>query len=553
MSSEHAERPEPVGVLLVDDTRSNLVALDAVLAPLGVRIVTAASGPEAIELASRESFAVALLDVRMPGMDGFELARRLRETVSGGGQLPIIFLTAVYGDEEYVRKGYAAGAADYLTKPFDPEVLRARVKAFVDLYEQQKKLRLEQVDERTRERDDALKQLAAMLGRERAARQEAEVANRAKDEFLATVSHELRTPLGGILGWATLARRKAPPPEVDRALATIERHARTQMRIIEDMLDVGRIVGGKLCLQLSESSVADAVEAAVATVKPAADAKRLTLDIVADDAGSIVADAERLQQIVWNLLSNAVKFTPNGGRVQVHATRTASSVRLVVSDDGQGIAPDFLPHLFETFRQGDGSPSRRHGGLGLGLAIVRQLVEAHEGSVTASSDGAGKGATFTVELPLRAMPAGSPADRPSTPRTPAAPVQPRLDGVHLLVVDDDEDARELLARILEDENATVSTASCVADAVRLLEQAKPDVLLSDIAMPDVSGYSLIERIRAMPADSGGQIPAIALTAYARAEDAERALAAGFHAHVTKPIDTDRLVETIAQLAVRESP
>jgi CheY-like chemotaxis protein/anti-sigma regulatory factor (Ser/Thr protein kinase) len=318
------------------------------------------------------------------------------------------------------------------------------------------------------------------------------------------------------------------------------------------MLDVGRVVGGKLCLRLSESSVVDAIEAAVATVKPAADAKRLTLDIVANDAGSIVADAERMQQIVWNLLSNAVKFTPNGGHVQVRATRGASSVRLVVRDDGQGIPPDFLPHLFETFRQGDGSPSRRHGGLGLGLAIVRQLVEEHQGSVTASSDGVGKGATFTVEIPIRAMPDGSPADRPSTPRTPAAPVQPRLEGVHLLVVEDDEDARDLLSRILEDENATVSTASCVADAVRLIEQAKPDVLLSDIAMPDVSGYSLIERIRAMPADSGGRIPAIALTAYARAEDAERALASGFHAHVTKPIDTDRLVETIAQLACMAS-
>jgi signal transduction histidine kinase/ActR/RegA family two-component response regulator len=426
------------------------------------------------------------------------------------------------------------------------------VKAFVDLFTQRERLRLEQVDERTRERDDALKQLAALLERERAARREAELANRAKDEFLATVSHELRTPLGGILGWATLARRKAPPPEVDRALATIERHARSQMRIIEDMLDVGRIVGGKLHLELTESRVADALEAAVATVKPAADAKKLTLDVVDDDAGSIVADPERLLQIVWNLLSNAVKFTPHGGHVRVRATRAGSSIRIVVSDDGQGISPDFLPHLFEMFRQADGSPSRRHGGLGLGLAIVRQLVEAHHGSVTAASDGEGKGSTFTVEIPIRTMPVTPPAERPSGPR-PVAPAQTRLDGVHVLVVDDDEDARELLARILEEEGATVSAASCVAEAVRLIEQARPDVLLSDIAMPDVSGYSFIQRVRATPADSGGRIPAIALTAYARAEDARRALAAGFQAHVTKPIDADRLVETIAKLASGGDP
>jgi signal transduction histidine kinase len=539
-------RPEPVNVLVVDDVPANLVALRAVLAPLGVRTVEARSGPEAVQLASHESFAVVLLDVHMPGMDGFQVAQRLRETPTGA-ELPIIFLTAADGDEEYVHRGYALGAADYITKPFASEVLLARVKAFVDLFKQRERLRIEQVDQRTRERDEALERLAALLESERAARREAELANRAKDEFLGTVSHELRTPLGGILGWAMIARRWTLPPEVDRVLATIQRHGRTQLRIVEDMLDVGRIVGGKLILEPIETLVGDAIDGAVLAIKPDADAKRVILDVAVGDVGSIVADPERLQQIVSNLLSNAVKFTPSGGHVRVRATREKSTVRVVVSDDGPGISADFLPHLFETFRQADGAPSRRHRGLGLGLAIARQLVEAHHGTIAAASEGTGKGATFTVEIPVRAMPATSPFDRP-TGRRAALLAGLRLDGVRLLVVDDDDDARDLLVQILSDRGAKVSTASCAAEAVRLVEQAPPDILLSDVGMPDVSGYDLIQQIRAMPVDRGGRIPAIALTAYARHEDAKRALAAGFQAHVTKPIEPDRLTATIAELA-----
>src|SRR5580692_926769 len=329
--------PELASVLVVDDTPANLVALGAVLAPLGVRIVEARSGAEAIARASEQSFAVALLDVQMPEMDGFEVARRLRETATGV-ELPIIFLTAIHVDEMYSRKGYASGGADYITKPFDPEVLRARVRAFVDLFQQRERLRLVQVGERTRERDEALEKLEALLASERAARREAEIANRAKDEFLATVSHELRTPLSAILGWTIIARRNSISPDVERALTTIERNARAQIRIIEDVLDVGRIISGKLQLEVAPTDVADAIEGAVETVRPAADAKQVALDVAIDpDAGVIAADAERLQQIACNLLSNAVKFTPKGGHVTVSARRTASSVVIRVSDDGEGV------------------------------------------------------------------------------------------------------------------------------------------------------------------------------------------------------------------------
>ena len=556
--------PGRANVLVVDDTPANLVALGAVLEPLGVRIVEARSGAEAIARASEESFAVALVDVQMPEMDGFEVARRLRETPTGV-ELPIIFLTAIHRDEEYARKGYASGAADYITKPYDPDVLRARVKAFVDLFQQRERLRLAQVGERTRERDEALEKLAALLDSERAARREAESANRAKDEFLATVSHELRTPLSAILGWAGIARQKAITPDVERALTTIERNARAQMRIIEDVLDVGRIVSGKMKLEIAATDVAEAVEGAVQAVRPSADAKQLALAVAVDaDVGVIAADPERLQQIVWNLLSNAIKFTPKGGRVAVSARRTGSTVVLVVSDDGQGVGPEFLPHLFEPFRQADGSTTRRHGGLGLGLAIVKQLVDAHGGAITAHSDGQGRGASFTVELPARTVSAASGQrdlanHEPQPPEGPSplgahldAATSPahdiRLDGVRLLVVDDDDDSRDLIGYMLEGQGATVACASSAVEALGLLEESPPDVLVSDIGMPDVNGYSLIRRVRRLPGARGGRTPAIALTAYARAEDGERAFAAGFQAHVTKPVDLGRLTALVANLA-----
>jgi signal transduction histidine kinase len=527
-----AERPS---VLIVDDTPANLVALGAVLQPLDVRVVEARSGPEAIERVSDESFACVLLDVQMPGMDGFEVARRVRETEEGA-EIPILFLTAIHRDEEYARKGYASGAADYITKPFDPDVLRARVRAFVDLFQQRDRLRVQQ--------------LTALLERERAARLDAETANRTKDEFLATVSHELRTPLTAILGWTMVAQRGSPPPEIEKVLTIIERSARTQLRIIEDLLDVARSLGGKLRLEITEARIPDIIEGALMSVRPAADAKgvRLAVD-VEPGLGAIAADPERLQQVVWNLLSNAIKFTPGGGHVTLFARRSESTLVIRVRDDGQGVSPEFLPHLFEPFRQADGSTTRRHGGLGLGLSIVRQLVEAHGGTISAHSDGIGKGTTLAVAIPARpAAPAvGARSEVPRRAEPPQGASETRLDGVRLLVVDDDEDSRELIVCLLQESGASVTSASSADEAMRLLKQSRPDVMLSDIGMPDVDGFALMRQVRGMPPERGGGVPAIALTAYASEADGARVRAAGFQAHVTKPIDPDALTAAISHL------
>lgn len=547
--------PSLASVLVVDDAEANRIALCAVLAPLGVRLVEASSGRAALDCVERETFAVALLDVQMPEMDGFEVARRLRQTTHGL-ELPIIFLTAIHRDEEYARRGYESGAADYITKPFDPDVVRARVKAFVDLFQQRERLRAVEVAERTRERDAAYGQLKALLASERTARQQAEFANRAKDEFLATVSHELRTPLSAILGWAAIARRHGPAPEVDRALATIERNARAQRRLIEDVLDVGRIVGNKLDLRLRPTRVADVVESAVLAVRPAADAKGVALESRVAAAGTVFADPERLEQVFSNVLTNAVKFTPRGGHVNVSLEKRDETLVLRVVDDGEGIAPEFLPHLFETFRQADGSATRQHGGLGLGLAIADHLIRAHGGSVSAYSDGLGRGSTFVVELPTVGAPGSSPrsAPPPSAVRGRESHSDPPealgLEGCHVLVVDDDEDGRDLLRVMLEDLGAAVICASSAEEALKLMVDMVPDVLVSDIGMPGVSGYDLIQEIRRRPRDRGGKVPALALTAYARAEDARRAQEAGFQAHLSKPIDPDRLTRLVADLARR---
>jgi signal transduction histidine kinase len=536
-------------VLVVDDSPANLVALGAVLKPLGVRVVEAISGENALECVAGEHFAVALVDVQMPGMDGFEVARRFRAT-PGAEELPVIFLTAIHRDEAYARKGYATGAADYITKPFDADVLRARVKAFVDLFQQRERLRLEQVGERTRERDVAMQRLAELLESERRARREAEIANRAKDEFLATVSHELRTPLNAILGWAVLAQRKTTEPHTKHALETIERNAHAQARIIEDVLDVARIINGDLRLEISQVRVADAIDGAVQTMRPAAEAKGVSLSISVDpDVDFVDADADRLQQVIWNLLSNAIKFTPKGGKVSLSAQHVRGEIVIRIADTGQGVRRDFLDHIFEPFRQADGSTTRRHGGLGLGLAIVDQLVRAHGGLIVANSDGEGRGATFTVSLPERAKARRiHRSGRPPSGTHAAVTESLSLEGVRILVVDDDEDGRSLLECVLVDHGAQVAGAPSAAVGMRELERFHPDLIVSDIGMPDVDGYAFIRRVRSLPAERGGRTPAIALTAYARAEDAERALATGFHAHVAKPVDTAHLLSLASRLA-----
>jgi signal transduction histidine kinase len=695
-------------VLLVDDTPANLLALSVVLEPLGARLVEARSGEEALEHVRREPFAVVLLDVQMPGLDGFEVARRMRES-EHGRDVPIVFMTAIHRDEEYARRGYAVGAADYITKPFDADVLRARVKAFVALFEQQEKVRRAQLATRTRERDLAVRRLvaferiataaldagdldvllrellgvflsaaeaadsaavllrkgdllearavvglgvpagggeppslrigegfsgaiaaerrpleidgrgapllraafpharevwalygvpllhegevvgvaqigstrahgfcdaekrlfgamveraawavsrrrelerheaerAALLERERAARAEAERANQTKDQFLATISHELRTPLNAILGWATLAQRSAPE-HLARALDVIERNARAQARIIEDVLDITRIVSGKLRLELAETSLAEIIHAAVESIRPAAEARGVELSVATAALPRTLGDPERLQQIAWNLLSNGVKFTPKGGRVELTASCEEGEIVMRVADTGQGIDAAFLPHVFEAFRQADGSPARRHGGLGLGLAIVQQLVQAHGGSIDAASAGLGMGTTFTVRLPIRAAPATKDAKVEASAGEPAADA--RLTGLRVLVVDDEEDAHALLQRALEDHGATVAIAASGEQAFDAIATFAPDVIVSDIGMPGVDGYSLLRSVRMLPPEQGGTTPAVALTAYASAEDSQRAFSAGFQWHLPKPVDLAKLVSLLGHLA-----
>lgn len=397
----------------------------------------------------------------------------------------------------------------------------------------------------------ALKDAQEARRSERWLRDQAEAASSAKDEFLATVSHELRTPLNAILGWSVTLRSGGPSSNVERGLATIERNARAQARLIEDILDVSRIVSGKLALDLRSTRIADAIHAAVQTVAPAAAAKGIAIQTeIADDSLAIVADPDRVQQIVWNLLSNAVKFTPKGGQVHVEMAREGSELRLQVRDTGEGIEPSVLPHIFDRFRQADSSTMRRHGGLGLGLALVKQLAIAHGGSVRAESEGSGKGATVVVRIPARAaVPALTVQTNAVTSRW-AVPVDfgPRLDGLRVLVVDDEPDAREIVGEILRALGAHVELAPSVAEAFERFRVTRPDVIISDIGMPDADGFQLIRMIRAMPLESGGATPAVALTAYARRDDATRVLAAGYQVHVAKPIEPMYLATVVAELA-----
>jgi len=383
---------------------------------------------------------------------------------------------------------------------------------------------------------------------------EAERISRAKDEFLATMSHELRTPLNAILGWATMLRSlPADAEKLGRGLAVIERNAEAQARLISDLLDVSRIISGKLRLTVQRVEVGAAIQAALDVVRQAADAKgvRLVAEL-APETGALVADPDRLQQIVWNLLSNAVKFTPSGGAVRVTAQRVASRVRLCVIDSGAGIAREHLPVIFERFRQVDGSTTRAHGGLGLGLAIVRHLVEAHGGTVTADSGGLGTGATFIVEMPVHAVhaPQDPPAHRTSERAEPAATVATRgqLQGVRILAVDDEGDSLELLRLVLEAAGATVVGARSAAIALAEVDRARFDVLISDIGMPELDGYGFVRQLRTR--NVGGDIPAVALTAYARAEDAAHAFRAGYQEHVTKPVDASTLIATVKRMIRR---
>ncbi|HEY9828859.1 MAG TPA: PAS domain S-box protein [Stenomitos sp.] len=381
-----------------------------------------------------------------------------------------------------------------------------------------------------------------LLQQEQSAREAAERANRIKDEFLAVLSHELRSPLNPILGWTRLLQsRRFDATKTAAALATIERNVKLQTQLIDDLLDIAKILRGKLAIEMVSVDLVFAIESAIETVRAAAVAKSIRLNAVLPPIGRISGDQVRLQQVIWNLLSNAIKFTPNGGQVNILLEQVGDQAQITVSDTGKGINPDFLPHLFESFRQEDASTTRQYGGLGLGLAIVRSLVEAHGGKITADSAGPDQGATFTVRFPLLEV-------EPERQRADSYLGQELdLTGVRVLAVDDEPDARELLATVLTMYGAEVRTVDSAAEVFTALESFNPDVLVSDIGMPDMDGYELIQQIRTLPPEQGGQIPAIALTAYAREEDRQRAMASGFQQQVTKPLEPEQLVQWVVHL------
>ncbi|MFP5287595.1 MAG: response regulator [Thermoanaerobaculia bacterium] len=564
--------PGPLRILIVDDSPEDRELYRRLLAQdpgQEYEFLEAELGEDGLDLARREKPDCLLLDYRLPDVDGLEFLDRLLQD----GLVPVIILTG-QGSEAVAVQAMKSGAQDYLLKgAISRQELPRAVQNAVEKVALRRK-----VEERTAELARANEALQRMYGeqeelvrqrtaelslamlREQEARKQAEEANRIKDEFLATLSHELRTPLNSILGWAQVLRTgKVDEDTTARALEAVERNARAQAQLISDLLDVSRIITGKLRLELKPVDLSRLIDAALDSVRPAADAKGIrilvTLDRGIRGIGPLVGDPDRLQQVVWNLLSNAIKFTPQGGSVEVRLGQREGQAEIAVRDTGAGIRPDFLPYVFDRFRQAESSTTRQHGGLGLGLSIVRHLVELHGGTVAVESPGEGQGSTFTVRLPIRlGVEAGPLTERRQRPaeEVPDLVGSRLLAGLHVLVVDDEADTRELLVTALEQCGARVTAVPNVPDALASLDRTLPDVLLSDIGVPGEDGYSLIRKLRARSAELGGNVPAAALTAYARSEDRIRALSAGFQAHLAKPIDPAEVVATIAALAGRQA-
>jgi len=493
-------------------------------------VVTAGLAREGLALSRQYQPDIVLLDYQMPDMTGLEFLSQLKAQPHQS-ELPVVMVTG-RGDEAIAVQSIKMGAQDYVTKEqITPESLRSTVNGAIEIA----RLHI---------------QLQKQVELEQAARAEAEKANRVKDEFLAVLSHELRSPLNPILGWAGLLRSgKLDETTTAEALEVIERNAKLQAELIEDLLDVSRILQGKLSLSAHPVALAATIRAALEIVRLPAAAKSIDIEInLTAEMGQILGDATRLQQVFWNLLSNAVKFTPKGGRVTVQLEQVGDRAQITVGDTGKGILADFLPHVFDSFRQADGSTTRQSGGLGLGLAIVQQIVELHKGTVWAESRGEGLGATFTVRLPLMPI---QPAIEPLTASTRSLD----LSGVRVLVIDDEADSLEFIAYVLEQAGASVITATTADEAFAALTQSQLNVILSDIGMPDMDGYRLMQQIRARSPEQGGTVlafseamlPAIALTAYVAETDQQQAFSAGFQAHLSKPVDPERLVAAVSDL------
>ena len=521
--------PQRQLLLVVDDDDAKRYTKARALRAAGYEVIEASDGMEALALVEAKKPRLVILDVGLPDMSGWEVCRRVKSRL--GDATPLVLqVSSTFVTETDTVASLDAGADASLLEPLEPQVLIATVRALL----------------RARQAEDALREA---LDSAQAAQNAAEAANRSKDEFLAVLSHELRTPLGAILTWVTLLRSgRLSPERAAQGLEAIERNARAQSKLIDDLLDTSRIISGKMRLDVAPVDLGPVVANVVETARTAAAAKSIALIAVVDPGvGPLTGDATRLQQAIWNLVSNAVKFTPRGGRVEITISSVDSQALIEVRDNGKGISPEFLPQVFDRFRQADSSSTRTEGGLGLGLAIVRHLVELHGGTVRAESEGANRGSVFQIRLPLPAVRVVSVAPRVGAgPRSAPSKLR-RLDGLRILVVDDEVDAREAIAAVLEECGATPVTVESVADAMAELERSEPALVLSDIGMPAEDGYAFIEQFHALTARTGQRTPAIALTAYASSAERQRILEAGFDACITKPVEAAQLVDIVGDL------